>query len=226
MGVASCRSIFLLSDVVFNHASISPHFGFRFAIGFRSVIVCVVGFHPDPRPSPARPNLGRPGPARGAPHPPRVLPPSLSHSISRAATSSPSIPPLFHLFALGDPVDGYRRILNPKVSSPLPFSLPVRVAPPSLPFVAQPPWPLAPAPRRGGVWPPPLPLARLAAPRHSPSLRPPAPTLAPRRLAPGAARGPWRGLRGLQCGLCRSRSPTRLVWSLRDLRGPAWPRHA
>jgi hypothetical protein len=48
MSVASCQSIFLLYDVVFNCASVSPHFGFRFAIGFLSVVVCVVDFCPSP----------------------------------------------------------------------------------------------------------------------------------------------------------------------------------
>jgi hypothetical protein len=72
MGVASCRIIFLLSDVVFNHASVSPRFGFRFAIGFRSVVVCVVGFRPGLRPSSTQPSPARPGlwpRAPGAPHP-------------------------------------------------------------------------------------------------------------------------------------------------------------
>jgi hypothetical protein len=208
MGVASCRSIFLLSDVVFNHASVSPRFGFRFAIGFRSVVVCVVGF---------RPNLGQPGPARGAPHPPCAPPPSLSHCVSRAATSSPSLPPLFHLFALGDPVDGYRRILNPKVSSPLPFSLPLSPSlspcmwrPHPCPSSRSPrgpsPLPLAPAPRRGplppllprGAWPP----VRLAAPGVACAAS----------SAAFAARGPRRGWRGpyATCGALRgpgARSP-------------------
>jgi hypothetical protein len=44
MGVASCRSIFLLSDVVFNRVFASSRFGFRFAIGLRLVLVRVVGF--------------------------------------------------------------------------------------------------------------------------------------------------------------------------------------
>jgi hypothetical protein len=55
MGVASCRSIFLLSDVVFNRVFVLSRYGFRFAIGVRSVVACVVGFYPGPRPSPARP---------------------------------------------------------------------------------------------------------------------------------------------------------------------------
>jgi hypothetical protein len=85
MGVASCRSIFLLSDVVFNRASVSPRFRFRFAIGFRSVVVCVVGFRTGLRPSLARPDPARPGLARPraplAPHPPCVPPLKLSLSL-------------------------------------------------------------------------------------------------------------------------------------------------
>jgi hypothetical protein len=105
MGVASCRSIFLLFDVVFNRASVSPRFGFRFAIGFRSVVVCVVGFRLGPRPSPARHDLAQPDWALGyaplAPHTPHAPPLSLIW-FSRAATPSPFLPPLSHLFALGD----------------------------------------------------------------------------------------------------------------------------
>jgi hypothetical protein len=44
---------------------------------------------------------------------------------SRAATSSPSLPPLFHLLCPRcDPVDGCRRSSDPKVSFPSPSSLP------------------------------------------------------------------------------------------------------
>jgi hypothetical protein len=46
MSVASCQSIFLLSDVVFNRVLVSSRFGFRFAIGFRLVVVRVMGFWP------------------------------------------------------------------------------------------------------------------------------------------------------------------------------------
>jgi hypothetical protein len=105
MGVASCRSIFLLLDVAFNRAFVSPHFGFRFAIGFRSVVVCVWASVParDPaQPNPARPSV--PSRALGAPHP--HAPPLYLSLIrfSRAATPTPSLPSLSHLFALGDPV--------------------------------------------------------------------------------------------------------------------------
>jgi hypothetical protein len=80
MGVASCRSIFLLSDVVFNRVFNSSRFGFRFAIGFRSVVVRAMGFRPATRPNPARPSPACPWPrAPGAPaspcspgEPPRV----------------------------------------------------------------------------------------------------------------------------------------------------------
>jgi hypothetical protein len=87
MCVASCRSIFLLSGVVFNRVFVSPHFRFRFTIGFRSEVVCVVGFRLGPRPSPARPGL--------APKPPHARPsPSLSHLIF----SEQQLPlPPFHL---------------------------------------------------------------------------------------------------------------------------------
>jgi hypothetical protein len=44
MGVASCRSIFLLSDVMFNRVFVLSRCGFRFSFGLRSVVVRVVGF--------------------------------------------------------------------------------------------------------------------------------------------------------------------------------------
>jgi hypothetical protein len=55
-----------LSDVVVSRVFVSFRFGFRFAIGFRLVVMRVVGF--DPRSGPARP-----GPAR-APLAPPALP--------------------------------------------------------------------------------------------------------------------------------------------------------
>jgi hypothetical protein len=174
MGVASCRSIFLLSNVVFNHASVSPRFGFRFAIGFRPVVVCVVGFHPDLRPSPARPSPARPR-APLAPHSP-----SLSFGFPTQQLPLPLLP-FFHLFALGDPVDGYRRFLDPKVSSPL-LSLSLSLSL-SLPFPLPRacPWPLARASLHG----PRPPAARLRPPRRARPRPPGVWTLAP------AARPPW-----------------------------------
>jgi hypothetical protein len=197
MGVASCRSIFLLSDVVFNRASVSPRFGFRFAIGFRSVVACVVGLCPGPRPSTTQPKAAQPSPGRAplAPHPHAHLSLSLIW-FSHAATPPPSpfLPPLSHLFALGDPVDGYRRFLDPKVSSPLlslslslslPFPLPcTRPCPPMCASLA----PLGAAslaPARG-PWPP---RRRDPGPRRV--------SLAPCSVPlPPAVRGPclwWRG---------------------------------
>jgi hypothetical protein len=112
------------------------------------VVVCVVGFRPVPRPSPAWP-----GPWR--PTPPMRTPLSLSLIwFSRVATPSPSLPLLSHLFALGDPVDGYHRFLGPKVTSPL--SSPSLLLSPSLPF---------PSPRVRGV---PVPALRRAAPAAPP----------------------------------------------------------
>jgi hypothetical protein len=62
---------FSLSDVVVSREFVSSRFGFRFAIGFRLVVVHVVGF--DPRGGPARPSPARPIPAR-APQAPPALP--------------------------------------------------------------------------------------------------------------------------------------------------------
>jgi hypothetical protein len=58
------------------------------------------------------------------PHTAMGPPPSLYHLVSHTATPSPSLPPLSHLFALRDPVDGYRRVLDPKVSPHLRLSSP------------------------------------------------------------------------------------------------------
>jgi hypothetical protein len=141
MSVASCRSIFPLSDVVFNCASVSPRFGFliRNWIPISGRSCCGLLSRPTTQPGPAR--------SRAHPHPHA---PPLSHFVSRAATPSPSLPPLSHLHALGDPVDGYHRIFDPKVSSshspsPSPFPFPACV-------------PAPPPPRGAASWS--LPLAR------------------------------------------------------------------
>jgi hypothetical protein len=94
----------------------------------------VVGFRLGPRPDPAQPSPVQHAPARPwRPHTPHAPPPSLSHLVSRAATPSPFLPTLSHLLALGDPVGGYHRFLDPKVSSPLPLSLSLSLSL-SLPF--------------------------------------------------------------------------------------------
>jgi hypothetical protein len=72
-----------LSDVVVSHVFVSSHFGFRFAIGFRLVVVCVVGFDPwcgPARPGSARAPLAPPALPMCAPLP--LIP--LSHLISLA----------------------------------------------------------------------------------------------------------------------------------------------
>jgi hypothetical protein len=112
MSVASCRSIFLLYDVMFNRVFVSSRFGFRFAIGFRSVVVRVVGFWPrnatQPDPLwPARP--GAPAPLPCAPSSPFSSLLSFNFPAQQ--------PPLLHLSlpcgALGFE-DGDRRIWTPR----------------------------------------------------------------------------------------------------------------
>jgi hypothetical protein len=118
-----------------------------------------------PARDPAQPDPTQPGPARPrvplAPTPPCAPPLPLSHLVfprSNSLSLSLSSTSLSHLFALGDPVDGYRLFLDPKVSSPLlSLSLPL-----SLPFpfrACVPAWPSAPggaasAPQRSGPRPP------------------------------------------------------------------------
>jgi hypothetical protein len=107
-GLHHAEAYFFLSDVVFNCASVSTRFRFliRNWTPIRGRVCC--GLPSGPRPTPPQR-----APA-GAPHnpPPCVPPLPLSHLVSLAAT--PSLPPLSHLLALGDPLDGYRRILDPK----------------------------------------------------------------------------------------------------------------
>jgi hypothetical protein len=113
MGVASCRSIFLLSDVVFNRASVSPCF--RFDSQLDSDQSSCVLWASVPSRDPAQPDLDT-GRAPLAPHAPSL---SISFCFPRSNLLSFSLPPLSHLFALG-----YHRILDPKVSPPLPLSSP------------------------------------------------------------------------------------------------------
>jgi hypothetical protein len=84
MGVASCQGIFLLPDVVFNRVFVLSCFGFRFAIGFRSVVVCVVGFRLAAWPSQARPWPRAPGTP-----PPPVPPPPAASCPSRGPAPDP-----------------------------------------------------------------------------------------------------------------------------------------
>jgi hypothetical protein len=142
MGVASCRSIFILSDVVYNRAFVSFWFSVRYLNAIRGKRVRAVGCRPGPRPGPGT----------------LLMPFSLSHfSFPRS-----NIPlPLFHLspppLALGGiPVSGCRRSSSPELSSPsLPLSSPL--PPSSLPRVAllagRHPRVALPADRRPPAWP-------------------------------------------------------------------------
>jgi hypothetical protein len=181
-------------------------------------VCCGLPSRPATQPSPTHPSPSWPWPrAHGAPHPP-LRTPSLSLIwFFRAATPSPFLPPLSHLFALGDPVDGYRWILDPRVSSPLPFSLPPspslpreRVAPvsalhhvaPAAPCPCPSAWP-SPLPRRGTRPPTPAPQRGSAAPAP-PLPRGMRPPVRPTRLAaPGVAGvAPARAARSRACSSC------------------------
>jgi hypothetical protein len=145
MVVASCRSIFLLSDVVSNRAFVSFRFSVRDLNAIRGKRVRAVGCQPGPQPGPVRgvapPRPTQPRRAAGALPPPMHVPPSLSFLFSRATTSlslSSTSPCLG-----GIPVSSCCRSSSPKVSSPsLRLSSPSSVPPP------QPCSPAA-APRRG-----------------------------------------------------------------------------
>jgi hypothetical protein len=126
----------------------SSRFSFRFTFFFRLVVVRAVGFWPAR--GPAR-DPTQPGPWR--PHTP-MRAPSLSLSFcfpcsNSLSLSSTSLPPPCPRC---DPVDGYRRLLHPKVSSP-----PLSSLPPShslFPTCAPDPRVVAPAPRRVAPCPP------------------------------------------------------------------------
>jgi hypothetical protein len=197
MSVASCRGIFLCLMSCLIACVAYSRFGFRFAIGFRSVVVCVVGFCPAVRPdSVRRPSSAWPWPARpwrlAPPHAPPCPGLSFPHSILSCTTPSLSHLSLFpwcHRF--------WRRLspdLDPEVSSPpLSFSFsspspPLSSSPRALPCT-----PLAtraPSPAHPGG----LALSGLAAPRPSrPSL--PGGLPVPRRpRVPSRPRAPapWR----------------------------------
>jgi hypothetical protein len=172
MGVASCRSIFLLSDVVFNRASVSPRFEFSICNWIPISGRACSGFPswPATLPSPAWPLVACPW----RPQHPHAPTPSLSFCFPRSNSLSLSFTSLPPLCPRCDPVDGYRRFLDPKVSSPPP---PLSLPPLSLPYAR----PCPPAAWLG------LPGARPCPPRRAsmPSLR--------ALLPPGdAARPPQR----------------------------------
>jgi hypothetical protein len=121
--------------------------GFRLAVCFRLVVVRAVGFWPGPRPDPDRPLPPRPWRSHLPPCAPSCL---YLIFFSRATTSSPSPPPLFHLLCPRcDPVDGCRQSSDPKVSFPSPSSLhPLpSLSPTRAPPAVAPVWPLARAAR-------------------------------------------------------------------------------
>jgi hypothetical protein len=155
-----------------------------------------------PRRDPAQPGPGR---APLAPHPPCAPPLSLSLiCFSRATTPSPSLPPLSHLFALGEPVTVIARFWIPKVSSPSPSPFPssLRASPPFSPARS----PLRAAPT--DPW---------RAPARGPSGSPwRGPCARPRRLA---LERPWqRGPGGLP-----RRGPVAWPRCAAPLPCPAWP---
>jgi hypothetical protein len=129
--------------------------------------VRAVGFRPAMRPSPARP----------------WRPPLSLSCICFSRATTPSLPPLSHLFALGDPVTVITEFWIPKVSSPSP-SLPLSPSPSPFPssLHASPPFSPArglaarPAPTSHGAAP--------TAPWHGPDGSLVRPCAWPRQLAP------------------------------------------
>jgi hypothetical protein len=149
MGVASCQSIILLSDVESDCVSASFRFSIRDLIPI-SGHVCS-GFSTRPLPPP----------------PPPCAPPlSISFSFPAQQLPSPSLPPLSHPLCPGcDPVDGCRRSSDPEVSSPSPL-----LSPSLLPLSPCTQYP-APTPRRPPARPPTPGAARWHGPVARPSLR-------------------------------------------------------
>jgi hypothetical protein len=93
MVVASCRSIFILSDVVYNHTFVSFRFSVRDLNAIRGKRMRAVGCRPDPARPVAWPTSA---PPRRAPSPhPMCVPSPLSLSLfpSRAVTSLSSTSP-------------------------------------------------------------------------------------------------------------------------------------
>jgi hypothetical protein len=122
-------------------------FGFRFVFFFRLVVVRVVGFWLGPRSDPTQPWR-----APLVPQPPPMCTPSLSHfCFSRSNFLSLSPTSLLPPCPRCDPMDGYHRSSNHKVSFPSPSSLP----PSPFPLPCARPSPLAPggslATRSSGV---------------------------------------------------------------------------
>jgi hypothetical protein len=142
---------------------------------------CGLLSRPAAQSSPARRAPTRPW----RPQTPHACPLSLSliwFSHATTPSPSPSLPPLSHLFALGDQVDGYHRILDPKVSptshsfpSTLPLSPSSHALPRRATLVCAPP-PAVPLPA--------TPLPGALAPRPSPAA--PSPVARPWPRAPYA----------------------------------------
>jgi hypothetical protein len=170
MVVASCRSIFILSNVVFNRAFVSFWFSVCDLNSIRGMRARVVGCRPGLRPNPARgaahPDPTRPRHARGTPSPHTRPPPPSHFYIPAQQLPSPSLPPLSTSPCLRwDFGEQLSPIVEPRgelsLSSPL-FS---PSSPPS-PYGQCPQRPLrSPPPARRGTTRRPTPCA--TRPRHS-----------------------------------------------------------
>jgi hypothetical protein len=175
MVVASCRSIFLLCDAVFNRASVSFRFFIRVFISIRGRVA--VGFRPGPRSVPARDPT-----RRLAPLPPPCAPPTLYLIfVSRAATSMSLSSTSFSLGVIRWTVAA---IVEPRGELPPPLSpspLPLPPSPAcSLPGHTPSPW-LRALPCR----------APFPNPRRLPSHTLPGHVLSPARAPPLVARRSW-----------------------------------